>query len=368
MSCGITKMSAPRFQALPNGHRNGSLASAPFRSRCVTMLGLLLCFCGYLQSPLWGQAWEDLETIRLRGLATDEIPVVTSVAIHPTAELLATAGDDHLVRLWNLQTGELLRTLRGHGDWVTCVAFCANGERLVTGGRDRRLLRWDLRGTSPPVSIGTHRQPISGLAFHPTTNRLAVVGFRAPLKVYDGETGELLHQFRCPCLDTRTLSFSPNGEWLAAGGRNGKIRIWDLRSQEQFDLLGHNRRVSSVVFASETLLISSGEEQRIHVWDVARRERQHSLVHQSGKVLAMTMMDPTRFAIATTKNVIALCDVRDLRPFRVLHGHTGSVAAIVARGNQLISGSFDTTVRIWKINHSERENQAVRMRHSTALE
>lgn len=338
------------------------------------MLAFLGLFATWEPSGLWAEESSVLEkTIRLRGLPDDEIPVVTSLSIHPTEDLLATAGDDHLVRLWDLQSGQIIRTLHGHTDWVTRVAFCRNGQQLLTAGRDRRLLNWDLRSGGPPVSVGTHRRPISGIALHPQSQRLAVTGFRSTLKLFDlprSGRARLTQEATCPCLDTRALGFSPNGQWLAAAGRNGKIRIWNLRSGQSFDLAGHKRRVTNVVFASDSLLLSAGEEQVIHMWNVPEQMRQHSLKHRAGKVLAMTMLDATRFAVSTAQNVIVLCDVRDSSPYAILQGHTGSVAAIVARGDHLVSGSFDTTVRIWNISRAGTgsDNQAHRPRPAVTLE
>ena len=61
--------------------------------------------------------------IQLRKLPSERIPVVSALAIQPSGNVLATAGDDHLVRLWDFRTGELIRRLSGHEDWVTAVAF-----------------------------------------------------------------------------------------------------------------------------------------------------------------------------------------------------------------------------------------------------
>ncbi|HEY5315721.1 MAG TPA: hypothetical protein VIK18_24535, partial [Pirellulales bacterium] len=55
--------------------------------------------------------------------AGSDPPVVTAVAIHPAGRMVASAGDDHLVRLWDTETGGLVRELRGHTDWVRCLAF-----------------------------------------------------------------------------------------------------------------------------------------------------------------------------------------------------------------------------------------------------
>lgn len=342
---------------------NRTIVSFPRSSRVAStwlMLVLQLCLLTtWLVSCATGAEQNELQkTIRLRGLPNDEVPVVSAVAIHPTDDVLATSGDDHVVRLWDLQTGRLRRSLRGHSDWVTCVSFSSGGSQLITGGRDRRLLMWDLNEPSRPVPLGQHHRPISNMATHPATDRVAVAGFRAPLKLYDAGRGQLLQTLACPCADTRAIAFSPSGDWLAAGGRNGKLRIWNFRTGHRFDIAAHKRRITSVVFASEDLLVSAGEEQRIHVWDVQQGSKQHTLSHRSGKVLAMTMIDDFRFAAATSQNVIALFHVQDTLPFTVLKGHTGSVADIVARDQQLVSGSFDTTVRIWHIAPDEVRNQA----------
>ena len=331
-------------------------------SRCVqaAMHAVLLTVLGFSAASGNDESTYLQQTIQLRGLPKDEVPVVTTVSIHPTLDLLATAGDDHRVRIWGVKTGQLLGTLRGHSDWVTCVSFCSGGATLVTGGRDRQLLVWDLTNPSRGIPLGKHRGPISNIAVSPSGKRVAVAGFRTPLKVFDIESRECIQTLSCACEDTRALAFSPNGAWLAAAGRNGIVRVWDFTTGETFDLPGHKRRVAAVVFASDSCLLSAGEEQLIGCWDLTRRERQRSLRFDGGKVMALTMIDEHRLAIATAQNEIVLFDLRNETPTLALKGHTGSVAAIVARNENLISGSFDTTIRVWRIPDDELDNQARR--------
>lgn len=298
------------------------------------------------------------KTIRLRGLPDDDVPVITALALQQNGNLLATSGDDHAVRLWDVDTGKLVRTLRGHGDWVTSVSFFENGSKLLTGGRDRKLLIWELGQRSRPTLLGTHSRPISSVKAHRASHRIAVVGFRAPLKIYNSTNAKLEATLECPCSDTRAITFSPSGDLLAAGGRNGKLRIWNLRTGSQFDLAGHSRRITSVVFSSEDTLLSAGEDRAIHLWNIAEKRKRHTFLHEAGKVLAITMIDQNRFATGSTQNVISLFHMQDSQPFAILKGHTGSVAALVARENQLISGSFDTTIRLWDVFDNELQNQA----------
>ncbi len=54
---------------------------------------------------------------------TDRLPVVTGVSLSPDTKILATAGDDHVVRLWSMLDGKLLYSLQEHRDWVRSTAF-----------------------------------------------------------------------------------------------------------------------------------------------------------------------------------------------------------------------------------------------------
>jgi len=59
---------------------------------------------------------------------------VYSVAISPDGQLLASGSWDDTIKIWNLGSGRLLRTLTGHSDWVRSVAFSPDGQTIVSGG------------------------------------------------------------------------------------------------------------------------------------------------------------------------------------------------------------------------------------------
>lgn len=303
------------------------------------------------------------QKIQLRGLPNDEVPVVSAVALQPNGSLLATAGDDHIARLWNRHDGRVVRELKAHQDWVTAVSFCDDGSKLITGGRDRFVLVWEAETGRLIGRLGSHDRPISRITVG-NDDKVAIAGFRAPLKVFDLRRGKLLGSLKCPCTDMRAIAFSPDMSLIAGGGRSGKVRIWNLNNGKKTDIEAHPGRVWSVMFTPDNRLITAGEDVAIHVWNVETGERTHRIESHSGKVLAMQMIDRIHFAAASADNVIRLFNLDETDSHEELKGHTGSIGALDYRDNKLISGSYDTTVRVWSLRLLAPPQQTVQAERS----
>ena len=90
---------------------------------------------------------------------------VTSVAISPDGRLVAAGSLDTIVRLWDVQTGQLIERLVGHKDSVYSVAFTPDGKGLVSGSLDQTLKHWDLGPLLRSTQRGAPlRQPYEGAA------------------------------------------------------------------------------------------------------------------------------------------------------------------------------------------------------------
>jgi WD40 repeat protein len=57
---------------------------------------------------------------------------------------MVSASGDNTLKVWDLETGRILRTLEGHSDFVLDVAVTPNGRRAVSGSEDKTLRVWDL--------------------------------------------------------------------------------------------------------------------------------------------------------------------------------------------------------------------------------
>jgi WD40 repeat protein len=275
-------------------------------------------------------------------------PVVSGLSAWSEGNVIASVGDDHVVRLWHLVSGEPMGALKGHEDWVRSVAFSPNRDEIATGGNDRKVILWDLASREV-----IHRLPLGfavvDLAFSPDGRQLAAAGHSDQLALVSLESELPVVWLTCPCKDMLALAFSPDGRLLAAGGRNGMIQIWDLKTRQVIDSsTSHGGRVLSLAFTDDgERLVSCGDDRRVCVrrrtgndWET------RSLPTRTAKYLAFTLLD-NQIVVGGTDNKIRVWELDTFREVVVLAGHSGSVSALQATEDGFISGSFDTTMRIW---------------------
>jgi WD40 repeat protein len=154
-------------------------------------------------------------------------------------------------------------------------------------------------------------------------------------------------------VDTRTIAFSPNGDRMAAAGRNGQIRIWNVADgSSQKDLDTDHRRIRALAFSPDgKWLAAAGMSTKIRLFDTANGNIVKTLDTRPAKVYTLVFLDNLRLATGGTDDRITIWDLDSQQPTAQLVGHTGTVAALACdgTGSVLVSGSYDTTLCIWNL-------------------
>jgi WD40 repeat protein len=277
-------------------------------------------------------------------------PVITAVRLHRDGQLLATAGDDHHVRVWSLADGKLVNRLEGHTDWVRTVDYSPDGKILASAGNDRQIIFWDAATAAQLDVLSVQQAAIAAIRFSHSGDLLGAVGFEDSVRVYDPQTKQLAGKLPAPCQDMRAITFSHNDQLLAVGGRCGTVRLFSMpRGELVRDIAAHRLRIRAIAFSSDdSYIASSGEDRLIHVAPLAGGDG-YSLPPRPAKVLSLTFYGPHHLATAGSDNQIRLWDVATKTEIGSLKGHTGSVAALECKEKVLVSAGYDTTVRIWDV-------------------
>lgn len=273
------------------------------------------------------RVWEVETGICLRSLP-GHTNLVASVAFTPQTDaaalsktnfnepLLVTASDDQTLKLWNIRTGECVRSLWGHQSWVQSVSFSPDGQFLVSGSRDQTVKLWDYRTGECLRTLEGHTHRVKAISIHPQGTMIASASDDQTVKLWDVVTGDCLHTLHGHCDWVVAVAFSPCGRWVASGSGDRTIKIWDVDSGDCIRTLeGHTHRVRSLAFSSTLpLLASSSDDQTVRLWD-----------SETGMLL------------------------------KTLTGHQGTVWSVAFHpdGRRLASGGKDETIRLWEIETGE---------------
>jgi len=282
-------------------------------------------------------------------------PVITAVAVASGGVHLATAGDDHVVRIWNTTDGRLRHKLNAHGDWVRALTFLPDGQTLVSAGDDGRIALWNASTGEKLAELVKLPHVVYAIAVSPDGKHLAAVGFHADVHLFDLESRSAKGKLVGPDSDLRAIAFSPDGSRLAAAGRNGKVVVWSLTTgvvDLEITSTGVGRLRALGWLPAGDKLVSTGENRQLSVWDATNGQLVKKVHCQSGKLLSMVICGEDLIATGGSDNVIRVWNWQSESETEALVGHTGSVAALAfdPDSRTIISGSFDTTIRVWRLD------------------
>jgi WD40 repeat protein len=318
--------------------------------------------------PLHLRGWEWHYVRRLRYGARPPLfghkSAVHAVAVHPNGRLLASAGEDSKIKVWDL-TNNVERSLDQHTKQVRAVRFSPDGRYLASAGLDGRVI---VRSTDDwrKVRDWEARGQVGSIAFHPNSRRVAWRDWDNG-KIMLGEI-DTNRQIPTRCVQARHsqgdnfgIAFSGDGLRLAGTRGNmasgdGEVLVWDMEREVQILPLPGPMGAFSVDFSSDGRLLAAGGgrmwrgDSEVKVWDARTGEEKHCLLGTSGMVVCVTFSpDGRRLATAGRDKIIKLWDVETGMEALALHGHADTVRALAFShdGKCLISGSSDHSVRIW---------------------
>ena len=298
------------------------------------------------------ESWESIDVRLPHREGRVKPPIVTALAIRATGKQVAIAGDDHLVRIWDVGERRFTSELSGHVDLVRAVAYSSDGTLLASAGNDGRLLIWDA-ATNELLRQHHQQYPVTRIVFDHSDTHLATVGYRSPLRCFDVRDGREIRALSCPCEDMRAVAASPDDRYIAAGGRNGLVRVWEMTSGEiVHEFAAHRQRIRALEFSPDSELIASCGDDRVVRVSVVDGRDPILLKGPPAKVMSLTFCGPRQIAAGGSDNLIRIWDVDSRAESARLSGHTGSIMALVYSGTTLASAGYDTSVRIWKRTHN----------------
>jgi len=296
----------------------------------------------------------DREVAALAWHEPDEVSVARP-AFSPDGRRVATTVLGGEVRIWDVDTGEVLHALEDDDLTVFEAAFDPAGRRLATVSTNGKIHVWDAATGERLAVFDGPAGGAKGVAFGPG-DRLAFAG-SGTVRVWDVAAGRELLALRGHGGMVASVAFSPDGTRLASGGMDyasgaaGEIKLWDARTgRELHSLRGHDGTVESVCFSPDGLrIVSGGFDGTVRVWDVAFGLERRVLRGHYVRVRAVAFSpDGQRLATGSHDATARVWDARVAQGFVPVQGHDGSVRSVAFRpdGRRLVTGGHDRTARL----------------------
>ncbi|KAI0418386.1 nuclear distribution protein pac-1a [Xylaria grammica] len=269
---------------------------------------------------------------------------INCIAFHPVFSSLATGSDDDTIKIWDWETGDLERTIKGHTRAVLGVEY--GGPRgntlLASCSSDLTIKLWDPADEYKNIrTLAGHDHTVSALRFIPGAANLLVSASRdQTLRIWDVTTGFCLRTLTGHTGWVRDVFPSSDGRYLLSAGDDATARLWDISSPAQ----------------TESKLAMLGHEHHVECCAIAPPAAYRYIALAAGlKKPPSPSSSAEYFATGSRDKTIRLWDARGTCLFTLV-GHGNWVRGLVFHpgGKYLLSVSDDKTLRCWDLGQDGR--------------
>ncbi|TPX49755.1 hypothetical protein SeLEV6574_g01291 [Synchytrium endobioticum] len=213
---------------------------------------------------------------------------------------IISGSRDDTIKMWDMKTGECIKTLHGHGASVLCLQY--DDRCLVSGSSDSTVIVWELQTGDPKKVLRSHTESVLNLRFD--KEYIASCSKDKTVKLWSTSTGELIRTLRGHRAAVNAIQFANDLVVSASGDRT--IKVWRMSTGELVRTLsGHSRGIACIHF-ERNIIVSGSSDRTIRVWDV-----------NTGMCL------------------------------QTISGHTELVRTLQFDNHRIVSGSYDVTLKVW---------------------
>jgi hypothetical protein len=249
---------------LPTGHQGNLNPTSSEETVALAPDGSWLVTSAWRAPHVWESNGRLLFAISGFGSAA-------ALAISPDGKYFAAGADPshHGLAIWD-RKGQTVRVFEGHKglDRPYDVRFSRDGSQIVSGSGDQFARVWDVATGKLLRALEHPKEGVRAVAISPDGSRIATSMFpRLEVMIWDSNPQPLA--VLTLTQTSQALEFSPNGELLAAGSNDGRVRIYSKNGKLLSDLQAHRGSVLSLAFSADGGLLASGSWDRTaRIWDL----------------------------------------------------------------------------------------------------
>ena len=317
------------------------------------------------------------------------------VAFSPDGKSIATAGGDSIVRLWDLETGQVIRKITGHHAGFEDLRFSPDGRYLITANDDQtsrifevatgKTLRifnsrtavqaglfthdgkfvlttnlgevdiWSLETSPGGMIFSADDQPIRKASFSPDGKRVVTASNDSTARIWDTASGKTLLILNGHTAAVTDAVFSPDGKLILTGSDDTFAILWDASTGAELRRFeGHSDTIAKVLFSLDgKYIVTASSDGTARVWETQTGKLLTTYTNQNSNELIRAAFSPDGKTVATTggDKTTHIWDPMTGKDLMVFKGHTDKVTGVAFSpdGKVLLTASWDGTARLWDV-------------------
>ncbi|MGK7920330.1 MAG: AAA-like domain-containing protein [Trichodesmium sp.] len=295
---------------------------------------------------------------RLKSLVNNNTPLAEYPATRPILALqmiLDKLDEQEQFENTLLQNRKII--LQGHQGAVTTVKFSPNQEILASAGVDGKVIIWNLAGKKI-TEWQTEQKLVNSLIFHPDGKYLATSGSNGTVKIWsllEQNLGENLYVLEISKTEVNSISFSKDGQYLATAGIDIPVQIWNISSLPitilSDSILDDNGLIRNVAFSpNKNFLATLDGKSTISLWNIS--ENKFKTLDVEAISMDFSISQPETLLTATSNGVVEMWQISTgklVNNFQSLHLDT-KLVNFSPNGELIATVGIDSIVRLWNLS------------------
>ena len=314
-------------------------------------------------------------TVRLwdpRGGLRDTLPpglgAIDTVAFSADGRRLAAGGGERTLRIWELSPPHLRAAFVEQPDTISAVAFSPGGESVAVSCSRAEVTTWDAAQERRRASLGLHPPAVLFLVVSPTGRAWISGDVDGVVRVFDPRSGKLLRVLGQGGARVAAMGVGPSGDMLWTGMGDGSMRRWALSSGAMMSAdRAHDRRIRAVVATQdERTWITGSDDRTVRFWGADGRPGREPERFDK-PVTALSVGPDALLAVGLFDGRVCLLDLRSGKRVREIAAHERAVAhASFAPGGALATCSDDAKIRLWDARKGKLAGELIGHRKQVA--
>jgi eukaryotic-like serine/threonine-protein kinase len=316
------------------------------------------------EADMRGFEWGYLSRLVAERRSTQPIALphdggLESAAFSPDGSILATGGEDSLIHLWDVATGERVKTLSGHTAVVWSVEFSPDGRRLLSGSADQTARIWDVESAKIRSVIGGESDRVANPRFS-KDGKTVFASDADSIRSWDTESARESSRRIKTDQDKVMFAISPDGRSFAYRFGVASIKLIDPSSgRQQTTLRGHGGIVTDIKFSSDSKYVLTGSvDGTARLWNAATGDNVRTFTgHKNGVYDVAFSPDGKTVATSSHDKTIKIWNREKGYVSQTLKGHLDRVQSLAFSpdGRKIASGggSDDRGAKLWTVPPNE---------------